>query len=96
MRESVVPDTRTLGQVLHEARIEYNPKTERPRGVAPWEERAPWQRDLDEQMAAEVEVEVRRRVIAEFRDYAEQKVPGGVARTACYEAIEFVMGARLL
>ena len=73
-------DDRTLGQVLHEARIEYNPKTERPRGVPPWPERAPWQRDLDEQMAAALETEVRARVAAEIKDRARQLWPPGFQR----------------
>jgi len=60
----------TLGQVLHAARVEHNPPSERPRGVPPWEERAQWQRDLDEKMAAAVEAEVRRRVAADFRRLA--------------------------
>jgi hypothetical protein len=58
-----VTDDRTLGQVLHAARIEHNPKTERPRNVPPWDQRAGWQRDLDEKMAAAVEAEVMERIV---------------------------------
>ena len=63
-------DTRTLGQVLHDARRKHNPKTERPRNVAPWDERAPWQQELDEEMAADLEAEVRARVAADFQRLA--------------------------
>jgi len=76
-------DDRTLGQVLHAARIEHNPKTERPRGVPPWGEQAPCQRDLDEQMAAGLEAVVRGRVAADFQRLADDlerfpEIPAGV------------------
>ena len=73
-------DTRTLGQVLHASRIRHNPPTERPRNVAPWEDRAPWQQQLDEEMAADLEAEVRRRVAAELRDRARKLWPPGMYR----------------
>ena len=75
-----MPDDRSLGEVLHAARIEHNPKTERPRGVPPWDERAPWQRDLDELMAADVEAVVRARVAGEIRDRARKLWPPGMHR----------------
>lgn len=59
-----MPDTRTPGQVLHEARIKHNPPKERPANVPPWGERAPWQQELDEAMAADLEAEVRERIAA--------------------------------
>jgi len=70
----------TLGQVLYEARVEHNPEAERPRGVPPWEERAGWQRDLDEVMAAAVEAVVRRRIAGEIRDRASRRWPPGYHR----------------
>ena len=70
----------TLGQVLHEARIEHNPPAERPRGVPPWKERAGWQRDLDEAMAAAVEAAVRRKIAAEIREWASRRWPPGYHR----------------
>ncbi len=78
-------DDHTLGRVLHEARIKHNPPLERPRGVPPWEERAGWQRDLDELMAAEVETVVRARIAADFRRLAADRerfadLPPGVPR----------------
>ncbi len=87
-------DTRTLGRVLHEARIEHNPKTERPRGVPPWDERAPWQQQLDEEMAADFEAFVRQRVAADFKRLADdlERFPGippgvpGIERAAKLEA----------
>ena len=63
-------DDRTLGQVLHEARIEHNPPKERPANVPPWDQRAPWQQQLDEEMAADLEAEVRARVAADFQHLA--------------------------
>jgi len=65
----------TLGQVLHEARIKHNPPAERPRGVPPWEERAAWQRDLDEKMAAAVAARVRADVAADFKRLAADLKP---------------------
>jgi hypothetical protein len=82
---SVVPDDRTLGQVLHEARIEYNPKTERPRGVPPWPERAPWQQQLDEEMAAGLAAVVTDRIAAMLDRLALLQVPG-LARDSYREA----------
>ena len=87
-------DDRTLGQVLHAARIEHNPKTERPRNVDPWDKRARWQQDLDEQMAADVEAVVRGRVAADFARLADdldrfpEIPPGapGIERKAKLEA----------
>jgi len=83
-------DARSLGQVLHEARIEHNPKTERPRVVAPWDERAPWQQELDEKMAAAVEAEVRRRIAHELWLRAEDHTIPGERRNAWYAAAEAV------
>ena len=73
-------DDRTLGQVLHEARREHNPPLERPWNVDPWEERADWQKKLDEEMAAELEAEVRRRVAVEIKDRARKLWPPGFQR----------------
>ena len=64
-------DDRTLGQVLHDARIKHNPPAERPRNVAPWDERAPWQQQLDEAMAADLEAVVRARIAVELRRLAD-------------------------
>ena len=75
-----MPDDRTLGRVLHDSRIAHNPKTERPRGVAPWPERAPWQQELDELMAADLEAVVRTRVAGEIRDRARRLWPPGMHR----------------
>ena len=66
-----MPDDRTLGQVLHAARIKHNPPKERPANVPPWDERAPWQRALDEAMAADLEAVVRQPVDADFRRLAD-------------------------
>ena len=90
-----MPEDRTLGQVLHEARIEYNPKTERPRGVPPWPERAPWQQQLDEEMAADLAAVVTERLMDKLKWHHDHAVPG-VARKAWQDAIEVVMGTRLL
>ena len=73
-------DDRTLGQHLHDSRIRHNPPKERPASVPPWEERAPWQQALDEQMAADLEAEVRCRVAAEIRDRARKLWPPGMHR----------------
>ena len=70
----------TLGQVLHEARVEHNPEAERPRGVPPWEKRAQWQQDLDEKMAAAVAAAERRKIAAEIRDRAARRWPPGYHR----------------
>ena len=88
-------DERTLGQVLHEARRKHNPKTERPRNVDPWDQRAVWQRDLDEAMAADLAAEVTGRITAELEWHRDHAVPG-VARKAWQDAIEVVTGTRLL
>jgi len=64
LRRPVMDDDRTLGEVLHGARIKHNPPLERPRGVPPWDERAEWQRDLDEAMAADLAAVVTERVAA--------------------------------
>jgi len=79
-------EDRTLGQVLHAARIAHNPPAERPRGVPPWEERAGWQRDLDEKMAAAVEAVVRRRIAGEIREWASRRWPPGYHRDELYAA----------
>lgn len=76
-------DDRTLGQILHAARIKHNPPKERPANVPPWDERAPWQQDLDEEMAADLEAEVRARVAADFQRLADDlerfpEIPPGV------------------
>ena len=73
-------DTRTLGQLLHDSRIRNNPPRERPASVPPWEERAPWQQELDEAMAADLEAEVRCRVAGEIRDRARKLWPPGMHR----------------
>ena len=80
-------DDRTLGRVLHDARIKHNPPAERPRNVAPWDERAPWQQQLDEAMAADLEAVVRARIAVELRRLADDAaaqpvtVPGIERRT---------------
>ena len=80
-------DDRTLGRVLHDARIKHNPPAERPRTVAPWDERAPWQQQLDEAMAADLEAVVRARIAVELRRLADDAaalpvtVPGIERRT---------------
>ena len=84
-------DTRTLGQVLHASRIRHNPPTERPRNVAPWDERAPWQQELDEKMASDLEAEVRRRIACELKQWRRLKVPGVAARDTADEAIAIVL-----
>ena len=75
-------DDRTLGRVLHEARREHNPPRERPANVPPWDERAQWQRDLDEQMAADlgavVEARTRERIAVDLERLARGAVPGVV------------------
>ena len=81
-------DTRTLGRVLHEARIEHNPPLERPRGVAPWDERAGWQQQLDEAMAADLAAAVRERTAAELNRLADGYPPD--RRTAFRAAAEIV------
>ena len=72
-------DDLTPGQILHEARIRHNPPAERPRGVPPWGERAPWQQDLDEEMAADlaavVEAQVRGRIAADLMRLAMGAAP---------------------
>jgi hypothetical protein len=78
-------DGRSLGRVLHEARIKHNPVTERPRNVAPWAERAGWQQNLDEAMAAEVAVVVIERAAASLDRLALLQVPG-LARDSYQEA----------
>ena len=78
-------DDRTLGQVLHEARREHNPPLERPRNVDPWEERAEWQKKLDEEMAAELAAVVTGRIAASLDRLALLQVPG-LARDSYREA----------
>lgn len=78
-------DDRTLGQVLHEARREHNPPLERPRNVDPWEERAEWQKKLDEAMAADVAAVVTGRIAASLDRLALLQVPG-LARDSYREA----------
>lgn len=84
-------DEQTLGQVLHEARRKHNPKTERPRGVAPWDQRAGWQQELDEKMASDLEAEVRRCIACELKQWRRLKVPGVAARDTADEAIAIVL-----
>jgi len=85
-------EDRTLGQVLHAARIAHNPPAERPRGVPPWEERAGWQRDLDEKMAAAVEAAVRGMVAGEIRERARTLWPPGFQRRLLEAAADAVAG----
>jgi len=80
-----MPDDRTLGQVLHEARREHNPPLERPWNVDPWEERADWQKKLDEEMAAELAAVVTGRIAASLDRLALLQVPG-LARDSYREA----------
>ena len=69
-------DDRTLGQVLHEARQSAGEQRPRPWPIEDWKDRGPQLQAVDEQMAAAVEAEVRRRVAAEIRGHAMVWPPG--------------------
>src|SRR5579859_2386575 len=60
-----MPD-KTLGEVLHEAREAGNDGRDRPMFLAPWAERNPRLKMLDESMAAAVEAAVRERIAGEI------------------------------
>jgi len=83
-------DRKTLGEVLHEAREAGNDGRHRPMILAPWADRAPTLKALDEATAAVVEAEVRSRVASDLRSRALHEVPG-VIREAWRAAAEVAM-----
>ena len=83
----MMPDDRTLGQVLHEARIAGGEARPRPWPPEDWAERDPRLQALDEAMAAAVEAAVRERIAGDLRHLAHSAaalpstVPGIERRT---------------
>ena len=47
-------DREPLGRIVHETRLAFNAELEHPRGLLPWEERHPSQRELDMRIASAV------------------------------------------
>jgi len=68
-------DDRTLGEVLHEARVAGGVQRPRPWPPEDWADRDPRLQALDEAMAAAVEAVVRKRVAAEQRERASRRWP---------------------
>jgi hypothetical protein len=47
-------DREPLGRIVHEQRLALNAELEHPRGLLPWEQRAPVQRELDMRIGSAV------------------------------------------
>ena len=60
-----MPDPREpLGRIVHETRLAWNSRRDRPFIIPAWDDRMPWQQQLDMAMAAAVEAAVLERVAA--------------------------------
>src|SRR5208282_977741 len=86
-----MPDDRTLGQVLHEARRAAGEQRPRPWPIEDWKDRGPQLQAVDEAMAAAVEAVVRKRVAAEQRERASRRWPPSFNRDELFMAAAAVV-----
>ena len=94
-----MPDPREpLGRTVHETRRAFGAAMDHPRIVAEWEDRAPFQRELDMQIAAAVTAQALPELAAAlaFRDSVERRarvwaaLPDGELRRAGMELLGLI------
>ena len=61
------------GPIVHEARLAFNATLEHPRGIGPWEVRAPVQRELDNLIGETVAKAERDRIITLLQAHADRE-----------------------